>query len=1514
MCTELMDGNPTIWGVRSWADEAFWRIDEYVCGGAASAEASPYSPITYSNQNLWGQPTGMSQYWEFKRFNANGDLVATDYANQPAVRAPVCPLEFAMSDYVVAFSDKCYRPIPPVSPRNMADCGGPCDGNPINAGVGNKFQTEVDYVGSGSFPLKFSRTYNSMYAPSISSMGGYWQGSFDRAIKPWGSTGNFVAYRADGKAYVFTMSGNQGVPDTDVSDRLTKTVDGGGNLTGWTYTTADDSVEAYDAGGKLQSITSREGFRQTLTYSDSGTPMDIAPSPGLLIRVADAYGRALAFTYDSSNRVATMTEPAGGVTLYGYSVSKPELISRTDPNNGVRTYLYNETTYNGGVDRPHALTGIQDENLHRFATFAYYSTGKAYTSEHAGGAGKVTATYLSATQSKVADALGMEKTYNLTTLNGVVKAGSTTRPCASCAGGVATQTQTYDANGYPNLLTDFNGTATDSDYDNRGLLTKQVDASNDASPPTTSTKRTIDTLWNPTFRVPDQRSVKNASNTIETLTKWVYNTRGQATARCQIDPAVGGASSYTCGSSTNAPAGVRQSATAYCEQSDVTAGTCPLIGLIKSANGARLTTDAGIGGLDDTTTYTYYLTDDTSCAVRTGACPHRQGDLWKITNALGQVTEYMNYDKNGRVTHMKDANSTFTYFIYHPRGWLTDRIVRGNSLGSPSATDATLHIDYDAVGNVTKVTQPDGAYLAYTYDDAHRLLKITDNLSNALDYCSGGVGTADCLDAAGNRKVEQAKDPTNAVKRQLHRVYNQLGQLTKVLNAANATVETSLGITATGVVDGYDGNGNRVLKDDGLGFRTKQDFDPLNRLKDTIQNYAGVDPSTHDATTGYVYDSRDNLRTVTDPDGLATNYTYDGLNNLTDLDSPDTGHTHYTYDAAGNRISQTDNRVPSVTSTYTYDALNRLTGIGYPTSSLNVTYAYDQAAGCSTSFPKGRLTTMTDASGSTTYCYDRRGNVLKKTQVASGTSLVTQYTYGVADRLLTITYPSAAIVTYTRDTQGRVKTIEWKANAGATAISLITNATYYPFGPLNVLTFGNGRTLTKDYDQDYAINAISGTPAGALTLDLGVNVMGDITSASGSIAPPTADRIYQYDPLHRLTTAQTGTPSPLESYTYNKTGDRQSASLNGGAAQTYLYTTGTHRLASVAGTARTYDGNGNTQTGTAASLTLGYDDRNRLTTATQGTTSASYKISGRGERVGKTVTISGTPTTTLYSYDEAGHITGEYGSTGTMQAEYIYLDGTPVGVAKGSTLSYIESDHLGTPRQVIDRTRNVAIWKWDLLGNTFGATAPNQDPDLDSTQFVLNLRFPGQYYDAETGLIHNGWREYDKDSGRYTQSDPIGLGGGASTYAYVDGSPLTYVDLSGLAKQCYWTAQPGDYALATNDTKQYRLMGQWWIVPVCLPANPHMGVPSPKDPRRWTSWDFINYTIKCYRVRVDKLLDFRKFEIWQRGLLQCYETDDCNHITNYSEYEQSRPAGAEWRPDGSHYETYWQFIAEMNTY
>ncbi len=88
------------------------------------------------------------------------------------------------------------------------------------------------------------------------------------------------------------------------------------------------------------------------------------------------------------------------------------------------------------------------------------------------------------------------------------------------------------------------------------------------------------------------------------------------------------------------------------------------------------------------------------------------------------------------------------------------------------------------------------------------------------------------------------------------------------------------------------------------------------------------------------------------------------------------------------------------------------------------------------------------------------------------------------------------------------------------------------------------------------------------------------------------------------------------------------------------------------------------------------------------------------------------------------------------------------------------------------------VWRWE--SDAFGTTAASEDPDGDGIKVAVNLRFPGQYYDQETGLHYNYFRNYDPGTGRYTTSDPIGLAGGVNTYTYVGGNPLSFTDPSGL--------------------------------------------------------------------------------------------------------------------------------------
>ena len=102
--------------------------------------------------------------------------------------------------------------------------------------------------------------------------------------------------------------------------------------------------------------------------------------------------------------------------------------------------------------------------------------------------------------------------------------------------------------------------------------------------------------------------------------------------------------------------------------------------------------------------------------------------------------------------------------------------------------------------------------------------------------------------------------------------------------------------------------------------------------------------------------------------------------------------------------------------------------------------------------------------------------------------------------------------------------------------------------------------------------------------------------------------------------------------------------------------------------------------------------------------------------------------------------------------QVVWLENYPIAVFSESTagvptLRYVQPDHLGTPRVIIDAARNVAVWEWALTGEAFGADAANEDPDGDGVAFGFALRFPGQQATSETGLNYNYQRDYDAGVG-----------------------------------------------------------------------------------------------------------------------------------------------------------------------
>ena len=248
-------------------------------------------------------------------------------------------------------------------------------------------------------------------------------------------------------------------------------------------------------------------------------------------------------------------------------------------------------------------------------------------------------------------------------------------------------------------------------------------------------------------------------------------------------------------------------------------------------------------------------------------------------------------------------------------------------------------------------------------------------------------------------------------------------------------------------------------------------------------------------------------------------------------------------------------------------------------------------------------------------------------------------------------------------------------------------------------------------------------------------------------------------------------------------GNRQTSTLDS-AVTTLSYASSSNRLSTLSGaTTRsyTYDGVGNPSAIDAQTYT--YNLANWLTQVQGGAATAVYGLNALGQRVSKAVG----GTTSLFAYDELGHLLSEYDAAGNLIQEVVWLDDLPVATLRPNgtgnpvpiAINYVHADHLGSPRAVTRPSDNNIVWRWDNV-DPFGASLANENPTGQGT-FRFNLRFPGQYFDAETGTHYNYFRDYDPSIGRYVESDPIGLQGGLNTYAYVGGSPLMQIDAQGLA-------------------------------------------------------------------------------------------------------------------------------------
>jgi len=1120
-------------------------------------------------------------------------------------------------------------------------------GGQSNVSSGNLYQSETDYVGGGTNPLRFARSYNSLPAytnwwyattPAGQYIGSSWTATYFQYLVPVSVTdstttyNSVYAYRPDGRMIVFSES-SSGVysPDGDVSDSLMQTD------TGWEYQTAQDTLETYNTNGQLVSIAPRGKAPITVSRANAGDP----PSS-----VSDAFGHTLAFTYglDSSGtqRLMSVQDPAGSTIQYAYD-SYGNLITVTYQDLTTRQYSYLATGGSG-----HALQTLTDEAGTAYAswTYNYYYNNTVLSSQLAGGVSAYSFSYsLSGGSGSVAvtDPLGQSRTYNQQLIWGTYRMTGSTALCPACSEDKA---RGYDANGNITSRTDFNSNVTNYSYDvTRNLETSRTEAYG------TSSARTISTAWDTNWRQPDSVTEPNRT------TAFTYDSMGNVLTKTVTDttvlPNVSRTWTYTYDS----------------------------YGRMLTAKGPR--TD-----LSSTTTYTYYTcTTGTQC-----------GQLHTVTDPVGNVTTYNTYNVHGQPLTITDPNSVVTTLTYDSRLRLTSRQVGSETTG----------FSYYATGMLKRVTLPDSSYVQYTYDGAHRLTQIADGAGNSIQYT---------LDNMGNRTAERTYDPSSTLHRTHTRVFTTLNQLYKDVNAAGTSVVTT--------AYAYDSNGNQTSISAPLSRSTANAYDTLNRLGQI------TDPAS--GNTYFTYDAENDLTSVKDPLGLTTSYSYNGFGDVTALSSPDTGSTTSTYDSGGNLSTSTDAR--GAVAAYAYDSANRVTSIAYSlsgTTDQTLAFAYDSGT-----YGKGRLTSASDANHSLAWTYDGLGRVTGKGLTVGSVSLSVGYGYTSGDRTSLVT-PSGQSVTYGFNSNHQVTSI------AVNGTNVLTSVTYEPFGGVNSWTWGDGSTTSRTFNADGLISQI--VTAG-VTLGYSFDNANRITGISDS-SNSALTWSYGYDLLDRLTSATTS--AITDGWTYDANGNQ--LTQTGSNPETFSVSSSSNQLTSTSGTfARTYGFDSAGHATSYGGLSFSYNDRGRMRATSADSTDYLYNA------LGQMFEKSGTLGTTIFMQDEAGHLIGEYDGSGNLIEETVWLGEIPVATIapNGSSVNifYVHTDHLNSPRKVAQPTTGTLAWRWDA--DPFGTAAPNQNPGGLGT-FVYNLRAPGQYYQAETGLNQNWNRDYDPlGGGRYIESDPL---------------------------------------------------------------------------------------------------------------------------------------------------------------
>ncbi|MEU2094187.1 DUF6531 domain-containing protein [Streptomyces globisporus] len=735
-------------------------------------------------------------------------------------------------------------------------------------------------------------------------------------------------------------------------------------------------------------------------------------------------------------------------------------------------------------------------------------------------------------------------------------------------------------------------------------------------------------------------------------------------------------------------------------------------------------------------------------------------------DALGGVT-HRSFDRYDRLLSRTDPLGRTTTYTYDDRG----NPVR---VEHPDGTDA--RIEYNELNQLATVTGPDGATSRQEYDDRGNPTLFTrpNGTTTRLSHGPQGqlIGVDDSLGALDRLRCDAAglplavRGPLGTVTRYIRDAF---GRPVRITDPQGRTTE--LEWTVEGKLarrtdpDGsqqswtYDGEGNCLVHTDVAGGETRFEY--------THFDLVSVRTTPGGARQEFTHDTELRLTRVTNPQGLTWDYTYDAAGRTSAETDYDGRTLRYSHDSCGQLISRTNGLGQTVR--YERDLAGRATAKDADGSVTR--FAYDI---------HGRLASAAGPDSELSYVRDSSGRVLR--EVCDGRELVN--TYDETGRRTRRVTPSGAVSS-------------WSFPAGRTA----------------ELT-ASGHRLGFHFDETGRETARR--IGDALTVDLAYDPAGRLID---QLVRTTGDRVlqrrtYTYRPDGHLASAEelTGGRKRLEvsgdgrvtgvtaenwseRYAYDEAGNQTSASWPGaGDASGPREYAGT-RITRAGRVRYEHDAQGRVILRQKTRLSrkpetwhYGWDAEDRLVLVTTpdgtrwrylydalGRRSAKQRLAEDGATVVEEVTFTWDgdtlceqTTSTTGSPDSVALTWDHDGVKPVTQVERRLVDQAEVD----SRFFAIITDLVGTPRELVDEQGEVA---WRTRSALWGATSWNRDADA-----YTPLRFPGQYFDPESGLHYNRHRHYDPESGRYLSPDPLGLTPAPNAVTYVD-DPTLWIDPLGLA-------------------------------------------------------------------------------------------------------------------------------------